>query len=67
MMGDVMSERGLASRDNRGVLPALGVADAAGHGDEAVLGRGSAYGGWGDCDRDQARPDRSGLAFAFLR
>jgi len=67
MKGDIMSESGLAKRDDRRVLRARGVAGVGGYSDDLVSGRCSEYGGRGDVDRDQARPDSSGLVFALRR
>jgi len=53
MMGVVMSESGLANRDDRRVLRAHSVAYSAGCGDEVWPGRGSEYGGWVEGDRDR--------------
>jgi len=66
-MGDVMSDSGLASRDNRVVLHAAGLADAAGGGDDLWLSGGSEYDGWEDGDKDRTRSELSGLVVGFVR
>ena len=45
--GYVMSERGLAKRDRRGVLEARIVADMDDCGDEVWSGKADELGGWG--------------------
>ena len=47
MKGHVMSERGLAKRDRRGVLRARSVADMDDCSDEVWSGKADELGGWG--------------------
>jgi len=65
--GHVMSESGLAKRESRGVLWAHSAAHSGERGGEVWLGRGSEYGGCGDVDGDQARPELSGLVVGFVQ